>query len=149
LHTLEAMMDERATPGKRWAGWTVTALLGAVAIAALLMRYYAWLLPGAFAPPGHVLRQLPERMSRLQPGMTESQVWWELALTPYRVHDHVGNGPSNNYQSYYFVGSGHCLLLRFNNEITPPRFTGGSLSVPGGKLVSSPDLVNNRRSVLK
>ena len=131
-------MDQCESLGRRRPRWSVAALMGIVAIVAVLMKFYPWLLPGVFQAPRDTLDRLPERMQRLRPGLTERQVWWELGLAPYRVEEGPGNGSSRNYSRTYRLGSGYHLQLCFDHTSTPARFNEGSLSGPG--VVGSPNL---------
>jgi hypothetical protein len=112
--------------------WSISALMGIVAaVAVLLAAALAWMRPEPPAP-GHVLDQLPLRMQRLGPGMTEQRVWRELGLAGYRKGPQMCAGSSDCFWTSYSPGPGYGLVLFFDETVSPPRFVGAHLVDPQG-----------------
>lgn len=130
------MSSSRANRGFRCS---IFALMGVVAaVAVLLASALAWMRPAPPAP-GDLLDQLPLRMQRLRPGMTERRVWKELGLAGYRIQPMSGGGSRDCSWTAYFVGPGYGIVLSTDETVSPPRVVGARLDYPQGE-IHAPDL---------
>jgi hypothetical protein len=125
--------------------FTLRRLMVAVAVVAvLLVSALAWMRPEPPAPV-HVLDQLPLRIQRLKPGMTERRVWWELGLAGYRKGPGAGGGSLACHWQGYSPAPGYNLVLSFDEMNYPPRFVRAHLFYPHGAMkASDPTLLRTR-----
>jgi hypothetical protein len=133
----EAVTHMSAPHANRGLRWSISALMGIVAaVAVLLAAALAWMRPEPPAPD-YVLEQLPLRMERLRPGMTERRIWRELGLAGYRKVPGMGGGGGDSCWRSYHLGSGYGLVLYFDAFDEPgshPRLVGARLDYPQGEI---------------
>ncbi|HTE17019.1 MAG TPA: hypothetical protein VK689_01410 [Armatimonadota bacterium] len=107
----------------------VLGLLAGAAVAACL-TFPLW-VDYVEDPPWVVVR-IPERMKRLQPGMSRRQVRQQLGLTGSRPYGE-GSGPTSDYREGSNLWPGCGLLLVFDRTGKPERLKRAELVGEGWK----------------
>jgi len=82
--------------------------------------------------PLDVVRQVPNRIELLKPGMNPKQVFDTLGLSGYPITG-VGTGPPNRYACQLLLRPGYSIELIYDERQRPPALLSASLMDDGWK----------------
>ena len=88
---------------------------GILTFGALSLALFVQFLWKPFGIPRYAALRAHERISQLQPGMTETQVWETLGLSQYDTLKYImGSGPPDRFPANYKLWNGYILHCKWN-----------------------------------